>query len=80
LTTHVLILVTPMEDVLWESFGERYCFSCRTRREFERIVSLPVVTSPDDSGAWYGPSVRIECATCRTVDGDVFPGRVRDWA
>ena len=53
--------------------GERFCFICRTRRAFLRIVDAPVGMS------YYGPSTRIECGTCATIDGDLFPGREREW-
>jgi hypothetical protein len=62
-----------MREVSRRSDGERFCFSCRTRREFLYIVDAPVGMS------CYGPSSRIECETCSTVDGDVFPGREREW-
>lgn len=51
----------------------RWCFKCRARREFRYIVMAPVV--PD----WYGPNADIKCATCKTSDGDLFPGGEREW-
>lgn len=73
------ILVTPMDEVSRRPDGERWCFVCRTRRVFARVVLRPIVRDIDDTGAWYGPTTRIECATCRTVDGDCFPGTEREW-
>lgn len=64
---------TPMTEVCRSPDGERWCFVCRKRNEFERVTECPA----DDS--WYGPSQRIECAVCKTVDGDLFPGRYREW-
>lgn len=51
----------------------RWCFHCRKRRVFERVVSVPAEPS------YYGPSIYIECAVCHTNDGDCFPGRYRVW-
>jgi len=76
----VHVLSTPMEEVSRRSDGVRWCFVCRTRRDFAVVVSRPVVTSIDDTGCWYGPTSRIECAVCGTVDGDYFPGTGREWA
>lgn len=56
------------------SDGERWCFSCRARRDF-----LYVVLAPTNPMSWYGPTPQIQCATCATVDGDLFPGREREW-
>ena len=52
---------------------DRWCFHCRKHRAFEYVVSAPVGVS------YYGPNVRVECATCHTSDGDLFPGRIREW-
>ena len=52
---------------------ERWCFICRKRREFRYIVMAPV--TPD----WYGPYADIKCGHCKTSDGDLFHGRVREW-
>lgn len=54
--------------------GERYCFVCRKRREFFRVVKAPVGLS------YYGPHSEIVCAFCNAVDGDCFPGSEREWA
>ena len=51
----------------------RWCFVCRQRRGFRYIVMAPV--EPD----WYGPHADIKCGTCNTSDGDLFPGREREW-
>jgi hypothetical protein len=78
-TMTVHILHTPMEEVSRKPNGERFCFICRKRREFVYVISRPIVTSIDDTGAWYGPTHQIECGTCHTVDGDCFPGTEREW-
>lgn len=62
-----------MREVKREGRGERYCFRCRTRREFWFIVTAPIV--PD----WYGPNCDIRCGHCHKSDGDLFPGREREW-
>ena len=51
----------------------RWCFTCRTRREFRYIVMAPVVMD------WYGPNADVKCGHCKTSDSDLFPGREREW-
>jgi hypothetical protein len=63
-----------MEEVGRRPDGERWCFVCRKRREFEHVVLYPVGLS------WYGQTDQIKCTVCRTVDGDCFPGTEREWA
>jgi hypothetical protein len=77
--TLVHILHTPMEEVARKAHGERWCFVCRKRRDFEYVITRPIVTSIHDTGAWYGPSHRIECTFCKTTDSDCFPGTAREW-
>ena len=55
---------------------ERWCFTCRKRREFRLIVGR----DPDWQNDYYGPSGHIECAVCKTTDGDCFPGWSRTWS
>ena len=76
----VHILHTPMQEIRRRPFGERWCFTCRKRRDFEIVVSAPIVTSIDDTGAYYGPTTEIVCTHCRTTDGDCFPGTEREWS
>jgi hypothetical protein len=64
---------THMKEDSRISEGIRWCFSCRKRVEFERIVKVPAGIS------YYGPSVEITCSACGTIDGDLFPGRIREW-
>jgi len=62
-----------MREVKRESQGEKWCFRCRKRRDFLFIVTAPI--EPD----WYGPTASIRCAHCNLQDGDLFPGREREW-
>jgi hypothetical protein len=59
--------------VFRESLGERWCFVCRKRRAFEHVRKAPIAMS------YYGPFDQVECTSCRTVDGDCFPGSGREW-
>lgn len=52
---------------------DQWCFVCRAKRQFDYVVMSPVEVS------WYGPYRQIECTTCKTVDGDCFPGTQREW-
>jgi hypothetical protein len=70
----VHILHTPMEEVDRRSDGERWCFVCRTRREFAYVLFAPVEMS------YYGMTRKIECTHCHTTDSDLFPGREREGA
>lgn len=69
----VTICRTPMEEVVRESVGERWCFHCRRRHQFDYIVRQTIEPS------WYEPNVSIEGAPCGVFDGDLFPGRSREW-
>ena len=62
-----------MVEVKRESEGVKWCFHCRKHREFFYIVTAPVVMD------WYGPNADIRCGACNTSDGDLFPGREREW-
>lgn len=63
----------PHYEVFRKPDGERWCFICRKRREFEYVRKAPVGLS------YYGPHDKIECTVCKTVDGDCFPGSEREW-
>ena len=56
-----------------ESIGEHWCFKCRERREFFRVVT------GDAEPGYYEPNPAIICGTCNTDDGDCFPGTYREW-
>jgi hypothetical protein len=68
------ILHMPMEEVDRRSEGERWCFRCRKRREFEYVISAPIGLT------YYGPTEQVECTHCGMIDGDLFPGYGREWA
>jgi hypothetical protein len=72
--TNVHIHRTPMRVVSYRPHGEpRWCFKCRTRRRFDYVVRDTIEPS------YYDPYRCIECGTCGQVDGDLFPGRSREW-
>jgi hypothetical protein len=79
----VHILRTPMEEIVRRPDGERWCFTCRERRDFEYVVEAPVIDPAipldEQTGAYYGPTPHIECSVCKTWDGDCFPGTNREW-
>jgi hypothetical protein len=64
---------TRMKEHSRRSEGVKWCFRCRRRSVFQRVISAP------DGLSYYGPSVWIECAHCKAVDGDLFPGWTREW-
>ena len=70
-----------MEEVRRRPDREAWCFICRKRRQFEYVVTAPVIPENPTINdlSWYGPSTRIECGTCHTTDGDCFPGTEREW-
>lgn len=68
------VCTTAMAERSRRSEGVHWCFGCRQRRDFVRVVS-----SPTDPMSYYGPSVDIRCGSCGLVDGDLFPGRFREW-
>ncbi|MGI8404449.1 MAG: hypothetical protein ACR2OE_06745, partial [Thermomicrobiales bacterium] len=65
--THLHILHTPMHEVQRRPDGEpRWCFACRSRQPFERVV-----TAPDDLMSSYGPTTSIRCGHCGQEDTDL---------
>lgn len=56
--------------------GERYCFGCRKRVEFEFLAMRYDCDPMDD---YYGPWGAIKCVPRGHLDGDMFPGRFRIW-
>ena len=63
----------PQEMIHDESVGERWCFHCRARRDFRYQVWADVKPS------YYPPTPSIRCVHCDALDGDLFPGRAREW-
>lgn len=77
MTNHVYgaICGEEMMEVRCKRDGSnRWCFRCRARRRFNAVVHAPV-----DPMSYYGPTPSIRCATCDLVDGDLWPGRGREW-
>ncbi len=56
-----------------EDTAVRWCFKERKRVMFQKVVMTP------DEESYYGPTVHIECSSCKTIDGDCFPGHEREW-
>ncbi len=80
MSTHVCgaICGEPLEEVMRRPDGqERWCFACRAKRTFELVVMAPVPNYENPS--YYGPTPSIRCGHCGTFDGDLFPGREREW-
>lgn len=68
------ILRIPTHVVSRRADGQpRWCFSCRKRVGFVRTVHMP-----DDPMSYYGPHAEIRCEHGH-FDGDLFPGRTREW-
>lgn len=51
----------------------RWCFYCRKHVPFTFTVHVPV-----DERSYYGPHGTVECER-QHRDGDLFPGRWREW-
>lgn len=70
----VIICGPETEELSRERDGEpRWCFSCRAAHPFDLVVISTVEPS------YYDPIPSIRCTSCGTSDGDLFPGRVREW-
>lgn len=68
-----IVCGTNMKEYSRDSEGVKWCFCCRKRVEFVRVIMIP------DGPSYYGPSVDIRCSNCEQIDGDLFPGRTREW-
>ena len=74
MTTAIHILRVPTRIYSRKAHGKRrWCFVCRKRVPFTLTLHTPV-----DPMSYYGPHATIECEHGHT-DGDLFPGRVREW-
>lgn len=62
-----------IEEIVRDEIETRWCFVCRARRMFVYVVAREVGPS------WYEPNQSIRCATSDHIDGDLFPGRAREW-
>jgi len=65
----------PVKEVKRMALGSRWCFRCRARAEFVTIVRAYDCAPEVD---YYGPWASIECEHGHD-DGDLFPGRFREW-
>lgn len=52
-----------------------WCFRCRKHRAHMEKVEAPT----DIEDMMWGPIARVYCAACGLTDGDMFPGRWREW-
>lgn len=67
----VVVCGTDMEEESRRSIGLRWCFHCRKRHEFWRVVMAPVGLS------YYGPHVEFQGHGSDCTD--LFPGWSREW-
>jgi hypothetical protein len=56
-----------------EGLGERWCFRCRRKVDFLFTVTSEIEMS------YYSPWPQVACMPAGHVDGDLFPGRYREW-
>jgi hypothetical protein len=64
----------PTRVISTRGDGVRWCFYCRKRVTFTLTVHVPT-----DPMSYYGPHADIKCERGH-VDGDLFPGRWREWS
>ena len=62
-----------MEEIRRWPEGIKWCFECRKRVEFFRVVMAPV-----DQISYYGPNFSMDCEHGHN-NGDMFPGNERGW-
>ena len=62
---------TRMKEHSVRTEGEKWCFHCRKRHEFFRVITVP------DGLSYYGPNVAIE--GIKPDCTDLFPGWTREW-
>lgn len=62
---------TRMKEHSRRSFGVRWCFHCRKRHEFFKVVMVP------DGLSYYGPDIDIQGTGEDCTD--LFPGWSREW-
>lgn len=63
----------PTKVIHREALDTRWCFVCRKRVEFEFTLTATVEPS------YYDPNPAIHCVPGHHWNGDVFPGRSREW-
>lgn len=50
-----------------------YCFHCRKdTAHLQTLVETAAAT-------YWGPKIQVNCGECGAVDGDIFPGRERNY-
>ena len=64
---------TDMKEHSREDFGIKWCFQCRGRHKFWKVLLVP------NGLSYYGPSIEIECDHCKGQSSDLFPGWSRTW-
>lgn len=67
----IAICGTDMVEYNRHPMGIKWCFTCRTRNEFNWIVMVP------SGPSYYGPTAHSECSGCKSQDSDLFPGWYR---
>jgi hypothetical protein len=60
-----------MKEASRRSMGEKWCFHCRKRDNFDWVVMVP------DGLSYYGPHVEIHGVKRGCTD--LFPGWTREW-
>ena len=71
----VFVCREPATELSREADGDpRWCFRCRKVQVFHFVI-----TGPTDPMSVYEPTPAIHCSVCNLYDGDLFPGRIRDW-
>lgn len=69
----VVCLPGATEVIRRESMGVKWCFVCRERVEFEFTVTREIAPS------YYDPNPGVHCVPGHHWNGDLFPGRYREW-
>lgn len=67
----IAICGTRMKEASRKSVGERWCFHCRKRHNFDLVVRVP------DGLSYYGPEPSID--GIKGACTDLFPGWSREW-
>jgi hypothetical protein len=64
---------TRMKEHSRTDWGVKWCFQCRKRHQFWKVVLVP------DGLSYYDPEVAVRCEVCKVYDTDLFPGWTRTW-
>lgn len=68
---NLAICGTATKEASRRPLGDRWCFSCRKRHNFDWVVMVP------DGMSYYDPHVKIQGVGSRCTD--LFPGWSREW-